>query len=260
MTEFLALAQEAARAAGKLIRESWRGAKQVHMKSNALDLVTSTDHASEELIVKMLHERFPDHALLAEEKTLFAGNSHYRWIIDPLDGTTNFVHGYPQFGVSIALERRGEVVLGLVYDPLRDEQFHALKQEGAFLNGERIFASRVAALSQSLLATGFPYDRRENVDFYLAFFKSFLVSCHGIRRAGSAALDLCYVASGRLDGFWEFKLRAWDTAAATLVVREAGGTVTDFRGNEFSIWGEQTLASNGRIHAEMVRLIQTATT
>ena len=256
--QFLAAAKRAALAAGKLIQENWRKSKQVSTKSNAIDLVTTVDHASEELIVDILHKRFPAHSIVAEEKTALAmGQEQYRWIIDPLDGTTNFVHSYPQCSVSIALEREGKVVLGLVYDPLRNEIFHALEQHGAFLNGKRIRTSEVAVLDNALLGTGFPYDRKEKADFYLGFFRSFMLSCQGIRRAGSAALDLCYVASGRLDGFWEFKLRAWDTAAGSLIVREAGGTVTDFSGKEFSIWGEQTLASNGRIHAEMLAVIQT---
>jgi len=258
--EFFAAAKGAARAAGKLIRENWRKSKQVSAKSNAIDLVTTVDHASEELIVDILHKRFPAHSILAEEKTALAlEQAEYCWIIDPLDGTTNFVHSFPQCSVSIALERAGKIVLGLVYDPLRNEMFHALAQQGAFLNGTRLRTSEVALLDNALLGTGFPYDHKDKGDFYLGFFRAFMLSCQGIRRAGSAALDLCYVASGRLDGFWEFKLRAWDTAAGSLIVREAGGTVTDFSGKEFSLWGEQTLASNGRIHAEMLAVIQTVT-
>ncbi len=254
----LAAAGDAAKAAGDLIRDNWRRPGEVRSKSNAIDLVTSVDHRSEELIVDTLQRQFPDHSILAEEMTARTGpQSQHRWIIDPLDGTTNFVHSYPQCSVSIALERDGRIVLGLVYDPLRNETFHALEHEGAFLNGSRITISQVAKLDKALLATGFPYDRKEKGDFYLDFFKSFMLSCQGIRRAGSAALDLCYVACGRVDGFWEFKLRAWDTAAGSLIVREAGGTVTDFAGKEFSIWGEQTLASNRRIHPEMLAVIQT---
>ncbi|HWP58539.1 MAG TPA: inositol monophosphatase family protein [Candidatus Acidoferrales bacterium] len=255
MNEFLAVAKQAALAAGRLLRDSWRQSNLPRAKSTPIDLVTEIDVRSEEIIVRILRERFPDHAIVAEEKTTQAGKASYRWIIDPLDGTTNFVHAYPQFCVSIALEAEGEVVMGLVHDPLRDESFHAIKGSGAFLNGEPIATSRVARLEHALLATGFPYDRKENPDFYLAYFKRFLLACQGIRRAGSAALDLCYVASGRLDGFWEWKLHAWDTAAATLIVREAGGAVSDFAGKEFSIWGDQTLASNGRIHAEMLALM-----
>ncbi len=190
-----------------------------------------------------------------EETTVVRSRSGYRWIIDPLDGTTNFAHAYPQFSVSIALEREGEVILGLVYDPPREERFQATKGQGAMLNGNRIRTSKVAELDKALLATGFPYDRREHADFYLAYFKAFMVRCQGIRRNGSAALDLCYLACGRVDGFWEFKLYPWDTAAGSLIVREAGGTLTDFSGNAFSIWGEQTLASNGSIHDEMLRVV-----
>jgi myo-inositol-1(or 4)-monophosphatase len=171
MKEFLAAAQEAALAAGKLLRDNWRKTKQVHSKSTAIDLVTTIDHASEELIVQSLHKRFPEHSILAEEKTTLAGKEDYRWIIDPLDGTTNFVHTYPQFCVSIALECNGEIVLGLVYDPLREEQFDALKGEGAFLNGEPISTSEVSQLEKALLATGFPYDHRENPDFTSRFLR-----------------------------------------------------------------------------------------
>jgi myo-inositol-1(or 4)-monophosphatase len=172
-----------------------------------------------------------------------------------LDGTTNFAHGYPQVSVSIALERDRELILGLVHDPLRGEYFKALQGEGATLNDQPIKASNVAELDKALLGTGFPYDRRERARYYLGFFEAFMVSCQGVRRTGSAALDLCYVACGRLDGFWELKLHPWDTAAGSVIVREAGGKITNFRGGPFSILGEQTLASNGLIHAEMVRVL-----
>ena len=184
----------------------------------------------------------------------------HRWIIDPLDGTTNFAHSYPQFCVSIALERDDEVILGLVYDPLRGECFKAVKGEGATLNGGSIHVSAVKELDKALLATGFPYDQREKADFYLVLFKAFMTRSQGIRRNGSAALDLCYLACGRIDGFWELKLRPWDTAAGTLIVAEAGGRLSDLSGNKFSIWGEETLASNGAIHDEMVNIATTAHT
>lgn len=255
MERFLTAAREAAEGAGALLRGSWQEAKEVHYKS-AIDLVTTIDRQAEERIVRLLLGRFPDHSIVAEEKTDIAGAKNYRWIIDPLDGTTNFVHAYPHFSVSIALERDGEVVLGLVYDPLREEWFKAIRGEGASLNDKPIRTSGVAELGKSLLATGFPYDRRERIDFYLAFVKAFILRSQAIRRNGSAALDLCYLACGRVDGFWEFKLHAWDTAAASLIVREAGGKMSDFSGGEFSIWGEETLASNGLIHAEMLRAIE----
>jgi len=254
MKEFLAAAEEAAQAAGSLIGESWQQAKQIHYKST-IDLVTPTDRQAEERIVDVLQQRFPDHSILAEEKTnIERPQSGYRWIVDPLDGTTNFAHAYPHFSVSIALEYEGEIILGLVYDPLRGERFQALRGEGALLNGTPIQTSKVAELDKALLATGFPYDRREKADFYLSFFKAFMVRCQGIRRNGSAALDLCYLACGRIDGFWELKLHPWDTAAGSLIVREAGGRLTDFSGKEFSVWGEETLGSNGLIHDEMVRV------
>ncbi|HEY2988968.1 MAG TPA: inositol monophosphatase family protein, partial [Candidatus Binatia bacterium] len=224
--KFLSVAWRAARLAGGLIGENWQRAKEVHYKST-INLVTATDRQAEAKIVDLLLKNFPDHSILAEEETaIVSPDSAYRWIIDPLDGTTNFAHSYPQFAVSIALEHEGEVVLGVVYDPLREEGFSAIKGEGALLNGESIKTSEIAELDKSLLATGFPYDHRENVDFYLNFFRAFMKRSQGIRRAGAAALDLCYLACGRLDGFWELKLNPWDTAAGILIVREAGGTVT----------------------------------
>jgi myo-inositol-1(or 4)-monophosphatase len=254
MDEFMTAAWEAAESAGTLIPESWQQTKQIHYKS-AVELVTSVDRQSESRIVAVLRKRFPGHSILAEEETRITGaQGEYRWIIDPLDGTTNFAHGYPQVSISIALERNEEIIRGLVYDPLRRECFAAVKSQGASLNGSSIRISQVRELNKSLLATGFPYDRRENAEFYLAFFKAFLIPSQDIRRGGSAALDLCYVACGRLDGFWELKLHAWDTAAGSLIVREAGGALSTLSGNEFSIWGMETLASNGFIHHEMIRI------
>ncbi|MGH7828753.1 MAG: inositol monophosphatase family protein [Candidatus Binatia bacterium] len=252
MKAFLAVAEEAAEAAGSLIRQNLQKTKEIHYKS-AIDLVTSVDREAEERIVQILHDYYPDHSILAEEGTgAAAAGSDHRWIIDPLDGTTNFTHAYPSVGVSIALEKKGEIILGLVYDPVREENFQAVKAAGAFLNGEPVQVSKVADLDKSLLGTGFPYDRRERVDFYLSFWKSFMLRCQGIRRTGSAALDLCYLACGRLDGFWEFKLHPWDTAAGSLIIREAGGKLSDFSGDKFSIYGKETLASNGLIHEEML--------
>jgi myo-inositol-1(or 4)-monophosphatase len=258
MENFLAVAWQAAGVAGALIRDNWQRAKEIHHKS-AIDLVTATDREAEKRIVDVLQKNFPGHSILAEEETaITAPGSSYRWIVDPLDGTTNFAHSFPQFAVSIALEYEGEMVLGLVYDPVREERFSAIKGEGALLNDTPIKVSPVAELDKALLATGFPYDHREKADFYLKFFRVFMTKSQGIRRAGAAALDLCYVACGRLDGFWELKLHAWDTAAGSLIVREAGGTVTDFSGAPFSIWGEETLASNGLIHDEMLEALKEA--
>jgi myo-inositol-1(or 4)-monophosphatase len=248
---FLSVAWEAASLAGALIRNRWQEPKSIDYKG-AIDLVTSVDRECERCIVEVLRNSFPNHSILAEEETDWVGAEGNQWIIDPLDGTTNFAHGYPQFCVSIALECNAEVILGLVYDPLRDECFKAAKGEGATLNGAPIRVSGVKELDKALLATGFPYDQREEADFYLSFFKAFMTHSQGIRRNGSAALDLCYVACGRIDGFWELKLRPWDTAAGALIVEEAGGRLSDLAGNKFSIWGKETLASNGVIHDELV--------
>jgi myo-inositol-1(or 4)-monophosphatase len=256
IAKFLGAAWEAADAAGTLIRESWQQPKEIGYKG-AIDLVTSVDRESERRIVEVLQRNFPDHSILAEEETNLSGaKRNHRWIIDPLDGTTNFAHGYPQFCISIALEYDGKILLGLVYDPMRRECFRAVKGQGATLNGCAIQTSDIKELDKTLLATGFPYDRREKAEFYLTFFKEFMTRSQGIRRAGSAALDLCYVACGRIDGFWEFKLRPWDTAAAGLIVEEAGGKLTDFSGHPFSIWENETLASNGTIHDEMVGVMK----
>ncbi len=256
IAEFTAVAEEAAAAAGSIIRDSWKQAKEIHYKST-INLVTTIDRQSEQRIVGMIQSRFPDHSILAEEETnIEATKSEYRWIIDPVDGTTNFAHSYPQFCVSIALEHDAKVILGLVHDPVKGETFRAVRGQGATLNGEGIQTTDETDIGKALLSTGFPYDRRQRVDFYLSFFKGFMLSCQDIRRNGSAALDLCYVACGRMDGFWEFGLSPWDIAAGALIVEEAGGTMSDFAGNPFSIWRKETLASNGRIHPAMVKIMQ----
>src|SRR5690242_7040899 len=211
--KLLDVAWQAASRAGQLIRESWQKPKSIEYKG-AIDLVTSVDRESERIIIATIQSHFPGHSILAEEETIVCGaDEECRWIVDPLDGTTNFAHGYPQFCISIALEYDRETRLGVVFDPLRGEIFSALKGGGATLNEEPIAVSNTADLNTSLLGTGFPYDRREHADFYLTFFKNFMMRCQGIRRTGSAALDLCYVACGRLDGFWELKLKPWDISA-----------------------------------------------
>jgi myo-inositol-1(or 4)-monophosphatase len=251
---FMSVAWEAANAAGAIIRENWQQPKTIDYKG-AIDLVTSVDRECERQIVDVIRRNFPDHSILAEEETdVYGAQNHYRWIIDPLDGTTNFVHSYPQFSVSIALEQNGGVIVGLVYDPIRNECFKAGLGQGATLDGGPIRTSIANELDKSLLATGFPYDHRDFADFYLSYFKAFMIRCQGIRRGGSAALDLCYVACGRLDGFWELKLKPWDIAAGALIVTEAGGKLSDFSGKPFSIRGQETLATNGLIHDEMVRV------
>jgi len=254
LSTYLDAAWHAAEAAGEIIHTNWHKPKTIGYKA-AVDLVTDTDRQCERIIVESLARQFPGHSILAEEETLLERHENsYRWIVDPLDGTTNFGHGYPHVCVSIALERDGEVVLGLVYDPLRREVFRAIKDHGATLNNQAIRCSAVDDIDQALLATGFPYDRREHADYYLSYFKAFLTRCQGIRRNGSAALDLCYVACGRIDGYWELKLKPWDVAAGSLIVAEAGGRLSDFRGRPFDIRGTETLAANALLHAQMARV------
>ena len=218
MQQFERVALAAAARAGDLLRARFGGRQEVSFKSE-IDLVTAVDREAEALILETIGQAFPDHGIVAEESAGTSGHGDYRWYVDPLDGTTNFAHGFPQFAVSIALEHAGEVILGVVHDPLRQETFMATNGAGARLNGNPIRVSEVATLGRSLVASGFPYDVRERIDFYEAFWREALQRTQGVRRVGSAALDLCYVASGRFDAFWEWNLRAWDVAAGCLVVR-----------------------------------------
>lgn len=244
----------AAKEAGALLKKHLGDAGRVEFKG-AVDIVTEMDRRAESLIKDRLGAAFPDYATLAEESDATETGSERRWIIDPLDGTTNYAHGFPFFCVSIALEDSGGVVLGVVYDPMLDEIFTAEKGGGAYLNGRPISVSSTERLDRSLLATGFPYDIRTSSSNNLDNFSKFSLRAQAVRRAGSAALDLCYVACGRFDGFWELKLHPWDTAAGALIVTEAGGTVTDFSGNSFSIYGDECLATNGVVHGEMIEVL-----
>ncbi|HVO25419.1 MAG TPA: inositol monophosphatase family protein [Candidatus Margulisiibacteriota bacterium] len=258
--DFEQIARTAVAEAGTLLRARWRGTKTVQYKG-AVDLVTETDREAEELIVNRLRHALPDHLIVAEEASAGTilrppANDRYVWYLDPLDGTTNFAHGYPQFCVSLALAQGTEVLFGIVYDPVREEAFVGRRGRGATLNGEPIRVSAVDDLQRALLGTGFAYDRQVRTDFYLSFVRDFMRQAQDFRRAGSAALDLCYVACGRFDGFFEWNLRPWDTAAGTLIVREAGGKVSDFRGGSFDLYGEHTLASNGHLHAAMVSVLR----
>lgn len=234
--------------------------KSVSRLKGKANLVTDADLACEERILRIILQRFPDHDFVTEESAPRADGSDYVWIIDPIDGTNNFAHGYPAFCVSIAVARRGKTLLGGVYDPSRDELFCAEAGRGAWLNGKRIRVSGTRSLSSSLLLTGFPYDRDRHGRFYLDIVGDFLSRCHGIRRSGSAALDLAWTAAGRVDGYWEFKLNPWDVAAGTLLVKEAGGKVTDFKGRPFSAPttdGSTALATNGHIHGAMLSVLKT---
>lgn len=237
-----------------MLRSGMDEGREISFKG-VVDLVTNFDRQAQDLIFDRLSAAFPDHGFLAEEGLSRREKSEFRWVFDPLDGTTNFAHRFPIFTVSIALERRGTVVLGVVYDPMREEMFQAVEGEGAWLNGRTIRISDVADLDGSLLATGFPYDLRESPVNNIAHFNHFLTRAQAIRRCGSAALDLCYVACGRFDGFWELKLKPWDQAAGALIVEEAGGRVSDFAGGAFDISGQECLASNGLVHEAMIRVL-----
>jgi len=245
-------------AAGKLLLRNVSRHRLVHFKGK-INLVTEMDLRSEKLIVARLRKLLPDASFLAEEGSAVENDASYKWVIDPLDGTTNYAHTFPIWCVSIALEWLGEIVLGCVYDPNRDELFTAVRGKPARLNGRLIRVSERRRLDQSLLATGFPYDVQTSSINNLDHFVRFAKTARAVRRAGSAALDLCYLAMGRFDGFWELKLHPWDTAAGTLIVKQAGGRVTDFRGKPYSIYSENLLASNNAIHSQMIRVLATDT-
>ncbi|MBN1253774.1 MAG: inositol monophosphatase [Deltaproteobacteria bacterium] len=254
LDDLLDIAIRAVQESGKIQKE-WLGKdKKVELKGE-INLVTEVDRICEGRIIEIIKGVFPEHSILTEETPMPGGSSPFRWIIDPLDGTTNYAHGYPCFCTSIAVEMEGEIVLGAIYDPLLDELFTAQQGRGAFLNGERITVSTTEQLTNALICTGFPYDLRESPVNNLNHFANFIMEARAIRRDGSAALDLCYVAAGRFDGFWELKLNPWDVAAGKLIVEEAGGVTTNFRGARLDIYGQETLASNGRIHEEMVRML-----
>lgn len=250
----LAIMQSIAREAGSLLMEHFRNHVKIEYKGSA-DLVTIADRQSEALIIGHIKKQFPTHDIMGEEGTRIETGSDYKWYVDPLDGTTNFAHGYPVFCVSLAVEYRGNRIAGTIYDPTRDEMFSAEKGSGARLNGQPINVSKTATLAECLVATGFPSQKRhKNPNIY--FYHHLTLRSHGVRRAGSAALDLCNVASGRFDGFWEFNLNPWDTAAGVLIVEEAGGRVTDFSGGEFQIASRETLASNGLLHDALLKEFQ----
>lgn len=249
------LALEAAVEAGELLKENLGRTNTVEFKGE-IDLVTEMDRGAEDLIVRRISSAFPGHSIVAEERRGVERASPYRWIVDPLDGTTNYAHGYPVFCVSIAFECEGKVLIGVIHDPVLQETFLAEKGEGATLNGRPIHVSEIDRLNLSLLATGFPYDIRRSKETNLDNFCRFSLKAQAIRRAGSAALDLCYVACGRFDGFWELKLKPWDVAAGALIVEEAGGRVTTFDGGPFTIYSENIVASNGRIHEEMLEVLK----
>jgi myo-inositol-1(or 4)-monophosphatase len=251
MSEYLADLEPIAREAGVLLMSYFDRHIKIEYKGD-VDLVTAADRASEKLIAERLHARWPQHGIVGEEGTRTETDAEFRWYVDPLDGTTNFAHGYPVFCVSIALAGRDdEIEVGVLYDPTRDELFAAERGHGATLNGNPIHVSNTTRLAESILGTGFPsHKRHKNPNIH--FYQQITLRSHGVRRAGSAALDLANVAAGRYDGFWEFNLNPWDTAAGVLIVREAGGTVTRFDGTPFRLDSLEVLATNGLIHDEVI--------
>jgi myo-inositol-1(or 4)-monophosphatase len=251
---WLNLAIEAVQRGGAILREGFGQVTEFQLKSSHMDLVTEYDRRSEESIIELLRRECPEHGLLSEEGSSHQGEAEYLWIIDPLDGTTNYAHGYPLFAISAALTCAGQPLVGAVYAPILNELFVAERGTGAFLNGQKMAVSRTETLKNSLLATGFPVLNR--IEKNLPAFQSFLPLTQGVRRDGSAALDLCFVACGRFDGFWELDLKPWDTAAAWLIIEEAGGRVTDLRGGPFNLEQGEILASNGRIHQQMSTVVE----
>ncbi len=254
MTEYGKFATAIARVAGSLLKDRFSENHEVDYKGE-IDIVTEADRMSEKILITEIGRKFPDHNILSEESREIKKGSRYRWIIDPLDGTTNYAHGFPVFCVSIALEKEGEIITGVVYNPVSEELFVAEKGEGAFMNGSSISVSKTTKISRSLLATGFPYDIWRDPNNNINYFGGMALEAQAIRRAGSAALDLAHTAAGRFDGFWELKLHPWDTAAGWLLVNEAGGTITDIFGNPYRLDSPGILASNGKIHDSMIRIL-----
>jgi myo-inositol-1(or 4)-monophosphatase len=250
----IAVAHQAALTSGKLISELFGKIRQI-TKKGEIDLVTEADTQSEKIILDIIGDHFPQDSIITEES---GGHNHLPervWLVDPLDGTTNFAHAFPFFGVSIALEVERELVLGVVFNPLMDEYFEAAKGQGAFLNKKAIRVSQSRTLQDSLLVTGFPYDIRENHERILEHFRRMVLRAQGVRRLGSAALDLCYVGAGRLDGYWEEGLKPWDSAAGTVIAKEAGGTVSTYDGRSFLPYEETIVASNPFIHELMLEAL-----
>jgi len=251
----LNVAKEAAKNAGEILCRLFGKVSHITKKGN-IDLVTEADFQAEKTIMEIIRRNFPQDNILAEEAGRHAHSSERTWIIDPLDGTTNFVHGFPFFAVSIALEFREKTVLGVVHNPFMGELFEAVESTGAFLNRRPIEVSRTKTLSEALLATGFPYDIHDRVKTIMQLFEKMVVKAQGVRRPGSAAIDMCYVAAGRLDGFWEQNLKPWDTAAGSVIVEEAGGKLSTFQGEIFSPYLDSVVAANPYIHRAMIAVLK----
>lgn len=248
---------KAALEAGKILKENFEGNYKISSKEVESNLVTEIDKKSEEKIFELIKKDFPSHYILSEEAGAIIQDSEFKWLIDPIDGTVNYAHSIPITCVSIALEKKGEIIMGVVYNPIMNEFFISEKSKGAFLNDKKIFVSENTDFKKSLLVTGFPYDSSSYIPDPVSVFKKFIMLDVPIRRLGSAALDLCWTACGRFDGFWEYNLNAWDVAAGYLILTEAGGMVTNFKGEKYSVYGKEILAANNKvIHKAMLEVIQ----
>jgi len=245
----------AAFASGRILKSKFGNISSI-VKKGRIDLVTEADTESEQAVIDTIRSCFPTHSILTEETGLHAGDSEYQWIIDPLDGTTNFAHGLPIFATSIAFALKGEVVMGLVHNPVMGELFSAVKDQGAWLNGKRISVSNKTEMTDCLLATGFAYNFREIIQDIMTRLERCLDASQGVRRLGSAAIDLCYVACGRFDGYWEQNLKPWDTAAGQLIAKEAGAVVTDFSNHPFNPWMLEIAVANPAVHKDLLDLLK----
>ncbi|PZF70999.1 inositol monophosphatase family protein [Taibaiella soli] len=255
MAEVRDVLNEAAHAAGSIILEYFQGSFRIEKKDSVNNLVTEVDKLSEKVIIDIIKKYFPDHSIISEEVGELMQDSDYQWIIDPIDGTVNFAHGIPICCVSIGVRYKNEMLYGVVYNPMMDEFFFAEKDNGAYLNDEPISVSEKSDFETACLVTGFPYKWPVSKEHPIRVFERFIMQGLPVRRLGSAAIDLCWVACGRFDGFWEYNLNSWDVAAGYLIVQEAGGKITNFQGEQYSVFDKETLATNGLIHDEMLRLI-----
>lgn len=253
MDDLYNLAYKITEKASNLILKNLNKISKISYKKGDFNLVTNVDHKTEALILNEITSKYPNHSIIAEESGKHKKDPNYEWFIDPIDGTTNFAHGYPCFCVSIAFTKNGVIEFGLIKNPLTGELYSARKNKGARLNGKRIFVSKAKKLKESLLVTGFPYDRKTSSLNNLKNFCKLTLLTQGVRRDGAAAMDLCYVASGKVDGFWEIKLSPWDVAAGVLIVKEAGGKITDLKGNKYDVFNNKIVATNGFIHKELIR-------
>ena len=254
-SEHLDFTREIAFESGKVLNNYFGNIKSINKKTSSIDLVTEADLSSEKILIDKIYKKYPDHTIITEESDLKNKNSDFRWVIDPLDGTTNFVHNLPIFAVSIALQYKQKTVLGVVYNPAADKMFYATINNGSYLNEKPINISSSNTLSNSLIATGFPYLHDDRWDLSFDIFKIIYSKTRGIRRLGSAALDLCFVAMGRFEGFYEFNLKPWDICAGTIIAHEAGAKVTDWNNNKLPFSGKRILATNGKIHKEMISIL-----